>query len=400
MTNLMGSQQKLAIDPSHGRKAVNVLTQELTARMRSMSASRPFAFFVVVCALIVGTYYFFIAAPIYVSEASFSVRGRDAPSAASSLLSSLGGGGGGAGGPSSSDVAELQTYIESYGMATKLDQEFHLRAMYSEPRLDFLNRLSANASRDDYLDFYKKMVHVSIDHDTDLIDIRVRSFDPKSAQAIASAVLTISADYLNDLSATVRRDTLRSSEKELQDAEDSVRKARMTMTAYRAKTGTLDPAAAAIATSTGISAMQQEVLELKADMAGALAYTRPHTPEMAETEGKIKGLEAQIAQQQQAIADTKSADSVAERLRTYEGLQVTSDYAERQLVAALSAYDSARTLASERETFVVPAVPPNLPDEPAEPHRLTSFLETMLVLIAVYGIVALAIAGVRDHQGI
>ena len=49
---------------------------------------------------------------------------------------------------------------------------------------------------------------------------------------------------------------------------------------------------------------------------------------------------------------------------------------------------------------MVPAVAPNLPDEPTEPHRLTSFLEAMLVLIAVYGIVALAIAGVRDHQGI
>ena len=29
-----------------------------------------------------------------------------------------------------------------------------------------------------------------------------------------------------------------------------------------------------------------------------------------------------------------------------------------------------------------------------------TFLETMLVLIAVDGIVALAIAGIRDHQGI
>jgi capsular polysaccharide transport system permease protein len=120
---------------------------------------------------------------------------------------------------------------------------------------------------------------------------------------------------------------------------------------------------------------------------------------MTQAMAKIKGLEQQIAIQQKAIA-SKSSDSIAERLRTFEGLQVTSEYAERNLVAALSAYDAARNVASERERFVVPAVVPNLPDEPSEPHRLASFLEAMIVLIAVYGIVALAIAGVRDHQGI
>ncbi len=243
------------------------------------------------------------------------------------------------------------------------------------------------------------MVHVSIDHDTGLIQVKTKAFDPQTAQNLARAVLQISADYLNELSSTVRRDTLRTSEQELQQAEDKVRQARLTMTNYWAKTGTLDPSASAIATSAGITAMQQEVIELRADMAGQLAYSRASSPQMAQMEAKIRGLEEQIALQQKTISN-KNSDSITERLRTYEGLKVTSEYAERQLVAALSAYDAARTVASERERFVVPAVAPNLPDEPTEPHRLAAFLEAMLVLIAVYGIVALAIAGVRDHQGI
>ncbi len=350
--------------------------------------------------MVLGVYYFFMAAPIYVSQASFSIRGRETPSATSSLLATLGGvAGGGGSGPSGTDTAELKTYTESFDMANKLDQEFHLRAIYSQPRLDFLNWLPKNASRDEYLAFYKKMVHVNIDKDTGLIEVKARAFDPQTAQSVARAVLRISADYLNELSATVRRDTLRTSEEELQQAEDKVRQARMAMTNYRARTGSLDPAASALATSAGVSGMQQEVRELRADMAGQLSFSRPDSPQMQQAMAKIRGLEQQIAIQQNAIAN-KSGDSIAERLRTYEGLQVTSEYAERNLVAALSAYDAARNVASERERFVVPAVVPNLPDEPTEPHRLASFLEAMLVLIAVYGIVALAIAGVRDHQGI
>ncbi len=396
MTNYTG--QKLALDSGQGRKAIQVLTQGLTERVRTMSSSRPFALFVVVCAVILGVYYFLMAAPIYVSEASFSIRGRETPTSTSALLSQLGGGGGD-NAAGSTDTAELVTYVESYAMAEQLDQRFHLRATYAQPRLDFLNWLPKSASRDDYLAFYRKMVHVSIDHDTQLIQVRTRAFDPQSAQAMAQAVLKISADYLNELSSTVRRDTLRTSEQELQEAESNVRASRLTMANYWSKTGTLDPTASAAATAAGIVAMQQQVIQFKAQMAALGSYAKASSPQMVELQSEINGLQGQIAAQQRMIAN-KSDDSMTDRLRTFEALKVNSEYAERKLVAALSAYDAARTVASQRERFVVPAVAPNLPDQATEPHRLTSFLEAMLVLIAVYGIVALAIAGVRDHQGI
>ena len=397
MTNYTG--QKLALDSGQGRKAIQVLTQGLTERVRTMSSSRPFALFVVVCAVILGTYYFLMAAPIYVSEASFSIRGRETPTSTATLLAQLGGAPGGGGDGGATDTAELVTYVESYAMAEQLDQRFHLRAIYAQPRLDFLNWLPKSASRDDYLSFYRKMVHVSIDHDTGLIQVRTRAFDPQSAQAMAQAVLKISADYLNELSSTVRRDTLRTSEQELQEAESNVRASRLTMANYWSKTGTLDPSASAVATAAGITAMQQQVVQLKAQMAALGSYAKANSPQMVELQAQINGLQGQIAAQQRVIAN-KSDDSMTDRLRTFEALKVNSEYAERKLVAALSAYDAARTVASQRERFVVPAVAPNLPDQATEPHRLTSFLEAMLVLIAVYGIVALAIAGVRDHQGI
>ena len=126
---------------------------------------------------------------------------------------------------------------------------------------------------------------------------------------MASAVLRISADYLNGLSATVRRDTLRTSELELQAAEEKVRQARMAINSYRAATGSLDPAAAAMATSVGISSMQQQVIQLRADEAAQLAFNRPGSPQMAEIQARIAGLEQQIAVQQQKIANTKGSDT-------------------------------------------------------------------------------------------
>ncbi len=79
---------------------------------------------------------------------------------------------------------------------------------------------------------------------------------------------------------------------------------------------------------------------------------------------------------------------------------VKSEYAEKALVAALSSYDQARATASQRERFLVRIIPPHVPDRPTLPNRMLSFIEALLVAAAAYGIIALIVAGVRDHQGI
>ncbi len=396
MTNI--SRQSFGVNQDRGRQVVDRLAKDTAARLKQISGSRPFLAFLIVSAVVLGIYYFLIAVPIYVSETSFSVRGREQGPADGSLLATLGGGG--ASGPTSTDMAELNTYVLSYDMATKLDQKFHLREIYSKPRLDFLYWLPRDASRESFLSFYRKMVTVRIDHDTNLITVKTRAFDPVMAQQLAYAVLELSSEYANNLSAVIRRDTVKTSEQELQQAEAAVRQARLAMTNYRAATGMLDPALSAATTSAGMGAMQQEILEARAQLAEMLSFNRPDAPTVRQLQARIDGLQAQIADQKRQIANTTNASSITQRLREYEGLMISTDYADKQLVAALTSYDSARSLANQRERFIVPAVPPNLPDEPTEPHRLMAFLEALMVLSAIYGIFALAIAGIRDHQGI
>ena len=240
------------------------------------------------------------------------------------MLGAIGGAAGAASAPTSTDTAELQTYVQSYEMAEKLDQRFHLREAYSRPRLDFLNWIPRDASRFKYLNFYRKMVRVTLDHDTSLLTVKVKAFDPKLSQAMAGAILQISSEYLNNLSAIVRKDTVKTSEQELQQAEENVRKARLAMTSYRAATGSLDPAASAMATSAGISGMQQEMLQERADLNQLLSFNRPNSPVVLQAQAKIQGLQQQIDQQQRMIGDTKANDNITDRLRTYEGLAIAS----------------------------------------------------------------------------
>jgi capsular polysaccharide transport system permease protein len=395
MTNIISG-----FDPDQGRKAVDRFTGQAVERFRTISSSRPFVAFVIIAALALGLYFFILASPLFVSHTSLQLRGREQPNAASGLLSALGGVGGGGSGVSGADVAALIQYIQSYDMADKLDQRFHLREVYSRPRADFLNWMPRKASKEDFESFYRKMVRVRIDHDTQLITVEVKAFDPVLAQQMGRAIVAISADYINGLSAAVHRDTVRTSEQELQKAEDAARTARLALTTYRAQTGMIDPTASAAATSAGLAGMQQDIVATRAQIAQMLSYNTPNSPQVVQLRAHIAGLQQEMAAEQKRIADTKAADSIAQRLREYEGLMITSEYADRQLVVALGSYDAAKSLASQRDRFVVQVMPPDLPQSATEPHRLTSFLEALIVLVAVYGVVALAIAGVRDHQGI
>ncbi len=396
------SKPNLGFSPNRGRAALDKLSEELVFRGRQLAVSRPFVAFVIVAALVLGVYYFLISAPIYVSQSSFTIRGRDQSQSASGLLGAISGlgGGGGSSDSSGSEAAELKQYTQSEEMLEKLDKQFDLRGLYSKPRADLLHWMPRNASKGRFLNFYRKMIQVRAEPQSDVFTVEVHSFDPASAQKIATAILDMSADYLDGLSAIVRKETLRASEKDLRDAEESVRASRLVMTQYRTSTGMLDPVGVAAARSGSVMGLEDAVRSSKADLATLRTFNTDRSPQVVQLKARIAILESQIAQTQSDLTAPKRSDTMAEKLLQYEGLMVTNDYNEKQLVAALSAYDSAKSVASQRERFLVKITNPNLPDRPVLPHRMLSFLESLIVVVAGYGVIALAIAGVRDHQGI
>jgi capsular polysaccharide transport system permease protein len=381
-------------DPKHGRNAPNRFVKDARTRLKSISTSRPFLAYVVVVGVLLALYFGVIASPIYVSETTFTIRGRE-QTAQPSILSSITG----TGTTALTETSEVENYIESQQMMNRLDKTFHLRHLYSRPRLDLLNWMPADNSDEDFQDFYNKMVRIKIDHDTFLMTVEVRSFDSKSAHDIAQAVLDYSAEYVDHLSRSIRSDTLKAANIELTTAENQVKASRLAMTRYRTSTGLLDPVAVASAQTGQITALQQQIMQARATMATLGTYSTPNAPAMQQNQALINSLEAQIKGLQSKLTSNNSG-AMAQRLYEYEGLAVANDYAEKRLVAALGAYDGARSLADQRERFLVRVTEPNVPDEPALPNRWLDFFEAMIIAIAAYGILALSIAGIRDHQGI
>lgn len=388
--------------PEPSRPPAAEIASEVGDRLKRMAGSRPFLAYVALVAVLTFIYYAMIATPLYVSESSFSIRGRSsAPAGGASLLSAIAGGGAGGGALSAiSEPAEITDYIKSPHMLAQVDKVHNLRAMYCKGRLDLINWMPCSASQEDFLKFYRKMVIPRIDRETFIIRLEVRSFDAKSAHDISDTVLKIAGDYVDGLSAKIRDDTLKTSIREVQNAENEVRTTRLNMTQYRASSGIVDPTQTSAAQQAEINALLQALNAAEAERAALGAYSTASNPLSQQADARIASLKAQLASAKSALASTTQNNTVAQKLYGYEGLALANEYAAKKLESARAQYDQARVLASQRERFLVRAVNPNYPDSPTLPKRILRFFEVLAVAVALYAIVALSIAGVRDHQGI
>ena len=108
---------------------------------------------------------------------------------------------------------------------------------------DWAFGLWPDASLEDLVWYWGRVVGVSYDGSTGLIEVQVKAFDPDTAQAIGQGIVAESQQMINELSAQARDDATRYAEDELEEAVARLKTAREALTRFRTRTRIVDPAA-------------------------------------------------------------------------------------------------------------------------------------------------------------
>lgn len=364
-------------------------------RWLARARKRPFSLVMSAAAAVCGLYYFVLAAPLYVCEAHFAIRSHEAPGP-DPLLAGLVGQ---VAGTLQESIA-IRDYIQSHDMLAALDERLDLRSQYAAPRLDPLRQFSVDASDEDFLDFFLALVSITIDREANIVTLEVQSFTPESAKAIATSILDLSETFINALSSRVREATLRTTRAEVEDARAQVTSARIALARFRNQTGDLNPVETGSGTLRSVMGLEQEITRLRGDLASMLTISQETSPQVQQLKARILSLEDQSREQRAKLAGAQRGATLAESLVTYEELQVEHEYADRRLISALTALDAARTVAEQRERFLVRIVNPHLPHDSTEPRRVLYFILTLIIVVVGYGIVSFTIAGINDHRGV
>jgi capsular polysaccharide transport system permease protein len=340
------------------------------------------------------------AADQYVSEMGFTVR-REEVASPTDLLGGLSG----FSSAGSSDTDVLYEYIQSQELVRLIDEDLDLRSRFSahfetDPILGF----DPDGSIEDLVAYWRRMVQISYNPGSGMLDLRVFAFAPEEARQIAEAILENSSRVINDLSAIAREDATRYARADLTQAQDELKSAREALTAFRSRTRIIDPTADLQGQMGLLNTLEGQLAAALIDLDLLRETTREGDPRINQALRRVEVIEARIEEERSKFGQGGSGTAApgsadyATLVAEFERLSVEREFAEQAYIAALSAFTSARAEAERQSRYLAAYVRPTLAESPTRPQRLLLLGLVALFLTLTWAITVLVFYALRDRQ--
>lgn len=349
---------------------------------------------VLIPTLISTVYYGFLASDVYLSESSFVIRSpeKQTRGGIGLLLGSAGFSN------ASEEVRAAQGYIHSRDALRALNADDFARNAWAHKGVSIFDRFNGfglSGSFEDLYVYYEKMVGISTDTETGISHLSVRAFTPKEAQRINQELLGQAEGLVNRLNQRGEEDLIRYAEREVQEANEQARAAALELAKFRNKAGVIDPERQATVQLQMISKLQDELVGARLQLLQLRSISRD-SPQIPVLEVRIRGLQSAINDELGAVAgNSGSLSAVAAQ---YQTLQVQRQFADQQLGVALTALQEARNDARRQRAYLERISEPSLADDSMEPRRLRGIVTVFLLGLVIWGVVAMLLAGVREHR--
>jgi capsular polysaccharide transport system permease protein len=345
----------------------------------------------------VATWYLYTrAVDQYASTVGFTVRSEDI-SSATDLLGGLGRSFGG-GGSGDSDI--LYEFIRSPEMVALVDAELDLRSLYSRHYdIDPLMAFDTDGTIEDLTAYWQRMVRVSYDANTKLMELRVLAFDAEEAKRIAEAIYDQSTEMINALSAIAREDATRYAREDLDFAVERLKEAREAFTAFRVKTQIVDPTADVQGQMGLLNTLQAQQAEALIELDLLANATREGDPRLEQAQRRLDVIEARILEERRKFGVGAPGDeSYAATIAEFERLAVDREFAEQAYAVALAAYDAARAEANRQSRYLATYIRPTLAQKAEFPQRLLIIAVIGAFSFLTWSILTLVYYSLRDRR--
>lgn len=335
----------------------------------------------------------FIAEDQYASTVGFSVRNEDVATPIE-----LFGGITDVGSSGSADSDILFEFIQSQEMVATLDARLDLAAIYTREN-DPVFAYNPSGTIEDLHAYWDRMVRVTYDTTTELIEIRALAFTAQDARRVSTAIFDESARLVDELSAIAQQDTIAFAKTELDRSVDRLKLARERLTAYRARTQIVDPTADLQGQMGLLSTLQQQLADalITADL--LQESTRATDPRIANANRRIAAIEARIEDERQKLGQGGSGqEGYAELLSEYERLAVDRQFAEQAYTAALAAYDQALAEARRKSRYLAAFIKPTLAEASEYPDKPVLLSVGAFFLFMAWATGVLVFYSIRDRR--
>jgi capsular polysaccharide transport system permease protein len=382
---------------------VRPVVRPMRARTRHYGLIASFAALVLLPIGLAAGYLYLQAADQYASTLAFTVRSEDVSSSAADLLGGIGAGlAGGVAGSTGTDADILYEFMHSPDMVRRVSEHIDLDSVFSIPkRTDPLFSYATGGTIEDLSSYWRRMVTISYDTTSRLMEVTTRAFTPEDARAIAEAIFSESSRMINELSQIARIDSTRYAQEDLDIAVARLKSAREALTQFRLENEIVD-VNADIQSQMGLLAGLQEQqttalieLDLLTDTA------RPNDPRLDQAQRRLAVIEARIAEERRkfgAGGAGPNGESYANTVGQFERLTVDREFAELSYVSALSAFDTAKAEANRQSRYLAAYITPTLAQKPEYPRRLMLTGNIALFVLLVWMVCTLVYYALRERR--
>jgi capsular polysaccharide transport system permease protein len=359
---------------------------------------------VLIPAAIASMYYIMIASPQYQVETQFAVRGSSQSSVATMGLGSL------LGGTTSQtgDSYIVSSYVESLQLIRDAQQELgiDLREFYTRDHIDWLYRIDADMPLEKFTEYWRDMTEVSFNATTGNTTLYIYAFSAEDSKAIADAVLKVSERLVNQLSEENRQQVMQVASKQVDRAEERLRKVQTEIRKLRETEKTTDPQALVQVQTQLVSSLESQLSSLKTRMSALLKSVNTDAPQAKVLQKQIDALESQIVDQKSQLGttagDSKTLTDVdqanlSEVLNKFEELTIEQGFATQAYTTALAAFETAIVEAQRQERYFATFVSPTRPEIALYPMRYLDSFIAFLVLLAGWMATQFIYRSFRDH---
>lgn len=289
-------------------------------------------------------------------------------------------------------------------MVEAVNNRIDLREHYSEhwPR-DWVFSIWPDASQEDLIWYWNRMVGVSYNSSTGLIEVQVRAFDPLMAQDINKAIVSESQTHINELNLQAREDAMRYARADLDEAVELLKNAREALTNFRLESQIVDPETD-IQTRMGVmQSLQQQLAEALIEYDLLRGNTTGADPRLKDAAQRIEVIRDRIATERRNFSSSSTetggvAQDYPTLIAEFERLTVDREYAEEFYFASLTAMESARDEANRQSLYLATYIKPTQAEDPEYPQRPVLSGLTALFLVLAWSIGALIFYSIRDRS--
>ena len=365
-------------------------------KLKRADARLLFLIIVVVPTFIGVIYNLFLATPIYVAEAKVVVKslgGGEMPGGLGSLLSAVG-----VLYPSTSGAYLVMDHVRSRDVMFNLEGKFGIKEYYSSEEWDILRRFDPFHLDPSYENFYQyytnRVVEIFLDTNSGVVTLRVRGKDPGYPTEILEELISISEDFVNRVNRRASMTALRYYREQLERSKEKVREFAKKVKRFLMEKKVVAPEQEVGVLLGMVAELQGHLISKQLELS-TIESVAPENPKISQLRREIKELKKEIDSFLSKITGRK--DSLAIHSVELELLKAELLMLQKEVEMNLGAFLQSQNQAHLQHLFIETVEKPTKPDAPTEPKAGRNIFVIFAISFALWGVVSLLIAGVREH---